>query len=380
MSENKPKKILFAAGGTGGHVFPAIAAADAVHKVDPGAEIAFVGSSHGHEKEWVEKAGYRFILLEVDFIKGASLGRKLKNVCQLPGCARRAKAILKSEKPDFVIGSGGYVSGPLVFVASRLHIPTAIMEQNAIPGLTNRILSHFVNQIFTSFPHTEKLPAEKVVLTGNPVRAKAIPESDSGDARQDTRSNILGALAGDHALHLLIFGGSQGALSLNRDMPKALSRLSEDEKSRIVVRHQAGRNKLDVAQKAYADAGLTAETTEFMDDMGEAYRWADLLVCRAGATSLAEIKAAHKAAILVPFPYAAHQHQEKNADAMVAMDAAWKVLDADIEQEIPKIIAACLAHPEEIQRRADHAFADAKPDAGETIAKIILGMASSSPV
>ncbi len=375
MSENKPKKILFAAGGTGGHVFPAIAVADAVHKLDPTAAIAFVGSSHGHEKEWVEKAGYRFILLEVDFIKGASLGRKLKNMFQLPACAKRAKAILKAEAPDFVIGSGGYVSGPLVFVASRMHIPTAIMEQNAIPGLTNRILSHFVDKIFTSFEDTQRLPVKKVMLMGNPVRARALPAAGESDVRaSDERSNILGQPQNAQSLHLLIFGGSQGALSINVGMPKALAKLTDAEKSRIVVRHQAGKNKLEATEKAYKEAGLTAETTEFIDDMGEAYRWADLLVCRAGATSLAEIKAAHKAAILVPFPYAAHNHQEKNADAMVAIDAAWKVLDPDIEKDVPVILHQCMESTAEITRRADNALAYARPDAGENIARIILGL------
>ncbi len=377
MSETKSKKILFAAGGTGGHVFPAIAAADAVHKLDPDAEIAFVGSSHGHEKEWVEKAGYRFILLEVDFIKGASLGRKIKNILKLPGCAKRAKAILKAEAPDFVVGSGGYVSGPLVFVASRMHIPTAIMEQNAIPGLTNRILSHFVDKIFTSFKDTERLPAGKVVLTGNPVRAKALPKPMQKDDTVDERKSVLGETQVGNPLHILVFGGSQGAQSINLGMPKALSKLTDEEKARIVVRHQAGKNKLEATQQAYSDAGLTAETTEFIDDMGEAYQWADLLVCRAGATSLAEIKAAHKAAILVPFPYAAHNHQEKNADAMVAIDAAWKVLDPDIETGVSAILQTCLKDATEIKRRADHALADARPEAGENIARIILGVESA---
>ncbi len=368
-----PKKILFAAGGTGGHVFPAIAVADAVHELDPEAEIAFVGASHGHESEWVQKAGYRFILCEVDFIKGASAGRKIKNILHLPTVAKRAKAILKEEKPDVVIGAGGYVSGPVVFMASRLNIPTAIMEQNAIPGLTNRILSHFVDHIYTSFKDTTKLPAKKVIHVGNPVRAIALSKATStSEKAADTRSTITGQTQPENALHLLIFGGSQGAQSLNLDMPKALCKLSDDEKARLVVRHQSGKNKLEATQKAYSDAGLTAETTEFIDDMGEAYQWADLLVCRAGATSLAEIKAAHKAAILVPFPHAAHNHQEKNADAMVAIDAAWKVMNPNIEADMPAILAACLKDPSEITRRADNALADAKPEAAKDIASRLL--------
>ncbi len=372
MSDSKHKKILFAAGGTGGHVFPAIAVADAVRALDPDAEIAFVGASHGHESEWVQKAGYRFILLEVDFIKGASFIRKIKNIFRIPGCLKRAKAILKEEKPDVVIGSGGYVSGPLVFAASRLHIPTAIMEQNAIPGLTNRILSHFVDTIYTSFANTERLPAKKVIHVGNPVRAKALPKAPTEVSSANTRTNILGEAQPENALHILVFGGSQGAQSLNLDIPKALKKLSQDEQKRIVIRHQSGKNKLDATQKAYDEVELKAETSEFIDDMGEAYAWADLLICRAGATSLAEIKVAHKAAVLVPFPYAAHNHQEKNADAMVAIDAAWKVLNQNIEAELPTVIQSCLKDPEEVSRRADNALKDAKPEAGKDIAQRLL--------
>ena len=135
----KIQRVLFAAGGTGGHVFPAIAVADAMKRIDADVEIAFVGAARGNESTWVQKAGYRFVLLDVDFIKGASLGRKIRNLFALPGCARRASKILRDEAPDLVIGSGGYVSGPLVAVASMKGIPTAIMEQNAIPGLTNNL-------------------------------------------------------------------------------------------------------------------------------------------------------------------------------------------------------------------------------------------------
>ena len=217
-----------------------------------------------------------------------------------------------------------------------------------------------------------------MVLTGNPVRAKALPKAAEDGAASEERPNIVGGKPAADALHILVFGGSQGAQSINLGMPKALSKLSDEEKARIVIRHQAGKNKLDATKAAYSEAGLTAETTEFIDDMGEAYQWADLLICRAGATSLAEIKAAHKAAILVPFPYAAHNHQEKNADAMVAIDAAWKVLDPDIETGIPVIVQACLKDASEIARRADHALADARPEAGESIARILLGIESAS--
>ena len=365
------KKVLIAAGGTGGHVFPAIAVADAMKSLQPDLEIAFVGAAHGNESNWVKNAGYRFILLDIDFIKGASFTRKLKNIFSLPGCAKKAGKILDEEKPDLVVGSGGYVSGPLVYVASRKKIPTAIMEQNAIPGLTNRILSHFVDKIFISFEHTSKLPEKKCIYYGNPVRAAVLANADKPKA-EPWETSCTGQPLPDNSMHLLIFGGSQGAMKLNTDMPLALAKLPEDLRSRLAVWHQAGKNKLSETETAYKDAGITAKTTEFIDDMGSAYAWANLLVCRAGATSLAEIKSSAKAAILVPFPFAAHNHQEKNADAMVKIGAAIKVLNDDVATQMPDILTDLINHPDKIDAIAKAAFDDAKPNAATDIAKNCL--------
>ncbi len=368
------KKVLFAAGGTGGHVFPAIAVADAMKLVKPEIDIAFVGAAHGNEANWVQKAGYRFILLDLDFIKGASLGRKIKNVLALPGVAKKAGKILDDEKPDLVIGSGGYVSGPLVAVASWRKIPTAILEQNAIPGLTNRILSRHVDKIFISFEHTDKLPQKKCHYLGNPVRAAVLPSNDSVQNSIDWNTSCTGSVVDKDALHLLIFGGSQGAMKLNTDMPLAIAKLDDDIKSKICIWHQAGKNKLEETEKAYKEQNITAKTTEFIDDMGAAYHWANLLVCRAGATSLAEIKASAKAAILVPFPFAAHNHQEKNADAMVQIGAAVKVLNDDVATKIPDILKDLIQHPEKVEAMAKAALDDAKPNAAVDIAKNCLSI------
>lgn len=355
------KKVFFAAGGTGGHVFPAIAVADAMRLQDPDLEIVFVGGDRGNEEAWATRAGYRFLLLKVDFLKGASFFKKIKNVASLPGVAKRARALLRDEAPDLVIGSGGYVSGPLVLVASRMKIPTAIMEQNAIPGLTNRLLSRFVDVIFTSFDKTEPLPQKKVVQLGNPVRASAFVSADKEKqiVRQDDR------------LRILVFGGSQGARRLNLDVPVALTALEPNERKRIDVWHQSGKDKFGETQAAYREAGIEGKLCEFIDDMGEAYAWADLIVCRAGATSLAEIKAAGKASVLVPFPYAAHNHQEKNADAMVAIAASWKLLDADVATGLGPILRQCLEHPDVIKAYAAAALKDAKPNAASDIASAL---------
>ena len=367
------KKVLFAAGGTGGHVFPAIAVADAMKSLEPELEIAFVGAAHGNESNWVKNAGYRFILLDIDFIKCASLGRKIKNICSLPGCAKKAAKILEEEKPDLVIGSGGYVSGPLVYVAAHKGFNTAILEQNAIPGLTNRILSHFVDKIYTSFEDTAKLPSKKVVCIGNPVRAAVL----ANIAQQNTKSwNTMtceNTPIKDGCMNILVFGGSQGAMKLNTDVPLALAKLSPEMRGNISVFHQTGKNKLEETQKAYKDAGIHVETSEFIDDMGSAYAWADLLICRSGASSLAEIKAAGKASILVPFPHAAHNHQEKNADAMVSIGASIKVLNDDVASKLPEILSDLYEHRDKIETMAKAALDSAKPDAAKDIAKKMSG-------
>ena len=374
----KIKKVLFAAGGTGGHVFPAIAVADAMRTVDPDVEIAFVGATHGNESTWVGNAGYRFILLDIDFIKGASVWRKLRNLAAIPGCLRKARQILHEETPDLVIGAGGYVSGPLVFEATRIGIRTAILEQNAIPGLTNKILSKRVDTIYISFEHTKNLPAKKTVYLGNPVRQ--IARTQSSQMQEDKspstswQTSCLGnPLSSDGTpMHILVFGGSQGAMKLNTDVPKALAALDKAYLERIAVWHQAGKNKCRETEEAYKTAQIEAKTTEFIDDMGSAYRWADLLICRAGATSIAEIKAAGKASILVPFPFAAHNHQEKNADEMVAIGASVKVLNDDVASKLPDILIDLIQNPQKIENMEHAALADARPNAAEDIARHCL--------
>ena len=368
----KIRKVLFAAGGTGGHVFPAIAVADAMRNADADIEIAFVGAARGNESVWAQKAGYRFVMLDIDFIKGASFGRKIRNIFALPGCARRASEILRREAPDLVIGSGGYVSGPLVAMAAMRGIPTAIMEQNAIPGLTNRILSKFVGKIYTSFEDTQRLPQKKTVCMGNPVRLSA----HCAPQPPEWETSCAGTPLPDGGLHLFIFGGSQGAMTLNTCMPKAIAALPEALRSKICICHQAGKNKLGETKKAYETANVAAKITEFVDDMRSAYDWADLLICRAGATSLAEIMAAGKASILVPFPHAAHNHQEKNADVMVMRGAAIKVRDSEAETAVAPILADLIAHPGKIREMEENALAYARPQAAADIARDCLGIAA----
>ncbi|MFA5624590.1 MAG: undecaprenyldiphospho-muramoylpentapeptide beta-N-acetylglucosaminyltransferase [Bradymonadales bacterium] len=355
------KKVLIAAGGTGGHVFPAVALADAICAQDAEVKILFVGSSHGPERAWIEAAGYEFRQIDVKFFKGTSFLQKIKRIFLLPRSAWQCKRILKDEAPSVVVGSGGYVSGPMLAMASMKGYPTAIMEQNAIAGLTNRILARFVDKIFVSFDVKYPFKASKVRVLGNPVRHLALRTEEGGERK-------------DGNLRLFVFGGSQGALSLNTGVPHALKQLSPKELERIEVVHQCGRGKLQACEEAYASCACKYEIQEFVHDIGKYYAWADLLVCRAGATSIAEIQALSKASVLIPFPYAAHNHQEKNADAMLEAGASWKILNDRIGEELPSLIRECIEKPAILLERAERARSLAKPNAARDIAAEVLAM------
>lgn len=356
------KRIIIAAGGTGGHVFPAIALANALQKQEPSAQILFVGSSHGPERAWIEAAGYDFRAVDVRFFKGTSLWQKIKRFFMLPRSARQCSAILREVKPSVVVGSGGYVSGPMLAMATMKRYPTAILEQNAIAGLTNRILGRFVDKIFVSFDVKYPFKASKLRFSGNPVRELAPSQTESSERSAGS-------------LRIFVFGGSQGASSLNTGVPAALAKLAAEEQECVEVVHQCGRGKQEETIGSYAQCGCKSEVHEFIHDMGRYYTWADLLVCRAGATSIAEIQSLGKASVLVPFPYAAHQHQDKNADAMAAARASWKVSNDHIVEDLPAILRSCLQNPEILDDLAQSALALAKPQAAHDVAREVLEMA-----
>ncbi len=355
-------RVLFAAGGTGGHIFPALAVAQAMQSLAPAVQVSFVGTRHGLESRLVPRYGFAVDYVDVRFLKGTRLLKKLKHMALLPRSAWQCWRLLRRLRPQVVIGAGGYVSGPLVAMASLMGIPTAIMEQNAIAGLTNRLLGPLVRRVFVSFPGVSyPFKAKKIRALGNPVR-------EMGDAVADRERRA-------EALHVLVFGGSQGAVPLNRQVPRALRALGE-QGTKLVVRHQAGQGRQAETEEAYAGFAGQVEVSAFIDEMPGAYRWADLVICRAGATSLAELKAAGKAAILVPFPRAAHDHQTRNAEAMVAADAAWMLTDDDLAGDaLVTLLQRLLGDPEEVRLRAAKALALAQPEAARDVARESLGMA-----
>lgn len=302
-------RLVIAGGGTGGHLFPGIAVAEALLELEPDAKVLFVGTAKGIEVKAVPKAGFDLALVDVAGLKGTSLTHRLKTMAKLPASLLQSRKILTDFKADVVIGVGGYASGPLLVAAKTLGLPTAVCEQNSVPGITNRILSKLVDAVYVTFPASMPFfPAHKTTLIGNPVR-KSFREA----VKQPTPPV-------EHGL-VFTFGGSQGARPLNENVPKALG-LLKAKGLNVHALHQAGKDAVDGVTKAYVDASVSAEVTPFIDDMVSAYRRAHVVLCRAGATSCAELTALGVPAILVPFPQAADDHQTKNAQDLVDQHAA----------------------------------------------------------
>ncbi|MBI2412036.1 MAG: undecaprenyldiphospho-muramoylpentapeptide beta-N-acetylglucosaminyltransferase [Deltaproteobacteria bacterium] len=290
-----------AGGGTGGHLFPALALAEELKGRDKDAAIAFMGAKGGLEERIVPKCGYPLRVLSVEGIKRRGPLKKIKAGVLAFSSTMKALGILKEMKPDGVIGSGGYSSAPVVLAARLLGIKTAILEQNALPGLTNRVLGKIADRVYVSFDEARRhFPAGKTILAGNPVR-KEILKSSAG------RKRVKG-----ERFSILVFGGSQGAIAINAAFLDATEYLTDIWPNLKVV-HQTGEDGYEKAKEGYKRKNLKAEVFKFIDDMAGAYESADLVVCRAGATSLAEITALGIPSILIPYPFAADDHQTANA-------------------------------------------------------------------
>ncbi len=293
-------RLVIAGGGTGGHLFPGIAVAESLLAMDAGSEVLFVGTERGIEARAVPKAGFGLALIEVGGLKRVGLKKRITTLLQLPASLFASRKILRDFRADAVLGVGGYASGPVLVAARTLGLPTAICEQNSVPGVTNKILAKIVDRVFVTFDASRAFfPANKTVLVGNPVR-RAFLEAAKRSAPDVERGLVF------------TFGGSQGARPLNDGVPRALALLKERGRD-VRALHQAGKDAVPAVEAAYAAAGVEAEVTPFIDDMVSAYRKAHVVICRAGATSCAEIGALGVPAILVPFPQAADDHQKKNA-------------------------------------------------------------------
>lgn len=327
-------RILISGGGTGGHIFPALSIADAVKRRWPDAEILFVGAKGRMEMERVPKAGYEIEGLDVAGFDRKRLWRNFGVIIKLIRSLWKARSIVRHFKPDVVVGVGGYASGPTLKAAQRAGIPTVLQEQNSYPGVTNKLLAKKAVRICTAYPDMERFfPADKIILTGNPVR-KMLSQCSM------TREEAKKVLGFDPSRPLiLVVGGSLGAGTLNRFMTEYAVQLSDISS----VLWQTGRNGYPEAEKTMAAlhaAGKCAnvKATEFVSDMATAYAAADLVVARAGAGTISELENLGKAAILVPSPNVAEDHQRHNAEALSDRDAAVTVLDADVDTQLFRAI------------------------------------------
>lgn len=348
-----------AAGGTGGHIFPGIAIAQAFRQRDPATEVHFVGTERGLEKKLVPAAGFELTFIPSGALNNVSWQRRVQSLTTLPVGFWKAWQLIGRFKPDVAIGIGGYASGLAMLAAILQGIPTLAVEVNVVPGLTNRLLARFVTRAAVSYRETVAYFGAKAVLTGTPVRAEfehLHPRPAHAPRRQ-----------------VLVFGGSQGAQAINRAMAEAAPWLAQQPG--LVIVHQTGERDVDLVRTAYAAAGLQADVQPFIHAMAEAMATADVLVCRAGAATIAEVAAAGRAAIFIPFPQAADDHQRKNAEAFVRAGAGEMILQAELTGEkLAQTILKLLADPARLAQMEAASRALAQPRAAERAVDVALEM------
>ncbi|GAA5444237.1 UDP-N-acetylglucosamine--N-acetylmuramyl-(pentapeptide) pyrophosphoryl-undecaprenol N-acetylglucosamine transferase [Microbulbifer sp. NBRC 101763] len=343
------KKFLVMAGGTGGHVFPALAVAKALH--DQGASVEWLGTERGIEARLIPEADIPLHFIRVEGVRGKGKLALLKAPLQIIRAVSQARAVIKKVQPDLVLGFGGFATGP-GGVASRVcGVPLIIHEQNAVAGTTNRLLSRIANRVLEAFP--SGLPG--AVQVGNPVRSEiaSLPEPQ---LRIGTES----------PLRLLVLGGSLGAVAINELVPRAIAQLPISLRPQVV--HQSGERHLDLAREAYRTAGIEAEVVPFISDMAEAYSAADLIICRAGALTVSEIAAAGVGAIMVPFPFAIDDHQTRNGEWLQSAGGAIVVQQNAMDvQALSMLLQELLSSPKKLLEMAVAARRAAKTDATEQV-------------
>lgn len=351
-------RLMIAGGGTGGHLFPGVALAEELRARDASAAVRFVGTARGIEARVLPQLGWELETIEVSGLKTVGALGAARGLGRLPRALLQARRAIRAFAPDAVIGVGGYASGPVVLMARMAGIPTAICEQNSIPGLTNKILGKVARHVFVSFEATQKFfAARKTTTSGNPVR-------------RDLVAKLLGPGAGsvvhDGKVHVLVSGGSLGAVAVNELAADALSALARELPLAIV--HQTGDKGLADTQRRYAAAGVEADVRAFITDMASAYQRTDLVIGRAGATTVAELAITGKPAVFIPYPFAADNHQELNARAMA--DAGAALVFRQSELTAVKLADALRPLLGDAARRADMGAkmkALARPDAASTV-------------
>jgi UDP-N-acetylglucosamine--N-acetylmuramyl-(pentapeptide) pyrophosphoryl-undecaprenol N-acetylglucosamine transferase len=344
-------RVIFAGGGTGGHLFPGLAVAREFQRRDRRVEILFVGTEQGIEFRVLPKEGFKLETLTVKGLKGRGLRGVIDALYGVPASLLRSLKIIRQFRPDCIVGLGGYASGPLLLAGKLKNIRCAIMEQNLRPGFTNKLLARWVDCVFTAYPQSaDYVPGARVIESGNPVRWRELPKVSRSEK-----------------FSLLIFGGSAGARRINVAVIDALKQLTELG-AELMITHQTGQADFPAIRAAYAALPFESEVTPFIDKMDEVYARADLVLCRAGATTVAELTAFGKAAILVPYPYAIYDHQRGNAQALHERGAAEMILDQELTGALlADRIRGYFSDRGRLERMAAAARAMGRPDAAARI-------------
>ena len=364
-ASNRPFRLLITGGGTGGHLFPAIAAAEELRQQQPQSEVLFIGTRRKMDSAGLSSAGFASTSIHSYGLKGKSPLELCKALAILPLSCLQAANHLRRFKPDVVLGVGGYVTGPVMVAAKVLGIPTIIHEQNSIPGLANRQLGRLVDQVCVSLPGSQRyFPAAKTQLTGNPVR-----------------KNLLALVAqpkvSGSPTTLLVLGGSQGAQAINRLIAEAFCQTAKDELAPLRLIHQTGVADEVKIRDMYQAAGVPARVAAFIDDMAGVYAAADFLVSRAGATTLTELAVLGKPAIVIPYPHAADNHQQENGRYYQEGGGVIQFIEKGLTSvDLAQAITSLAANPARRQAMANALRLMAKPDAAKRIIDVCLRAAT----
>lgn len=361
-------KLIVAGGGTGGHLFPGIAVAEEFLSRDDRNQVVFVGSEKGIEARTIPQLGYKLELISAAGVRGKSSLAKLKGATMLLYGYAQSRKLLQQHRPDLVLGVGGYASLPMVLAAKGMNIPHFIHEQNSLPGMANKVLSRIADKVFISLEESARFfPKDSTLLTGNPLRRQILDVLISEGNKPSETSEMK------DRFHLFIFGGSQGAHALNVALPQAVAQLPVEEQKRLTITHQTGKDDHQSVLSAYQAINFEADVRPFIDDMATAYHKADLVICRAGATTIAEVTALGKPCLFIPFPHATDDHQRLNAEALLKKGACEMLLERDLNgTQLITLMRRLMNNPSELLQMSLNAAGLARIDAARIIVDEML--------
>jgi UDP-N-acetylglucosamine--N-acetylmuramyl-(pentapeptide) pyrophosphoryl-undecaprenol N-acetylglucosamine transferase len=363
-------RVVIAGGGTGGHLYPGIALARELQRRDRSVQVSFVGTAAGLEARVVPREGYPLDLIRVSGLKGKSVFERVRGVVALPRAAVDAWRVITSRRPEVVVGVGGFASGPVLALAWLRRVPTLVLEQNARPGLTNRLLAPIVRAAAVNFEEALAFFPRTGFVAGNPVRAEFFTPAD-----EEANGQSEQATPRERAARVLIVGGSQGAHAINVAMVAAAPRLATAD-PRLAITHQSGARDVALVRDAFERAGLDARVEAFIHEMDREMKRADLVIARAGATTLSELAAAGRPALLVPLPTATDDHQRRNAEAFASAGGAVVVDQRDLTGDRLAVeIEALVADPVRLAAMGRAARTLARPDAASRIADRVYELA-----